>query len=811
MDKKQGSIRNAAVIAALVVAAILIVGTILTGQSARRANEEAVRSVSLFYLDELAGRREQVVANALEDNITKIQTAINLMTEEDLSDGVHRQAYQTRMKRLFNLEKFAFVDEEGFIYTSTGLPTDIRDYSFDYLTLSGPEISVRNLQGEDKKVVIAVPAGDLPHRDHILKVCFMEIDMDVMLQDLSMQTENNEVTFSNIYTSGGVALTNAVLGGLAAEDNLLDAMAHADFEEGYSLEKMTGDFAAGTRGVVSFTYDGIQETLSYVPVEGTDWMLTYLIRESLISEQISGISAGIVRRSLIQSLLTALALFAMFGIIIRQTRRSAQLELEKETQEAANRAKQEELEQRLSLQEQLVDTNKMLADALQTAEDASKAKTVFLSNMSHEIRTPMNAIIGLDSIALNDETLTPETRGHLEKINSSAQHLLNLINDILDMSRIESGRLVLKNEEFSFPHLLEQINTMISGQCSEKGLQYHCRVGGQLADYYIGDDMKLRQVLLNILGNAVKFTPEGGSVEFSVEPVANFEGKTTLRMVMKDTGIGMDAEYLPRLFDAFSQEDSSNTSKYGSTGLGMAITKSIVEMMNGDIEVESEKGTGTTFTVTVTLQDSDRRDSGEEEASLDPQSLSVLIVDDDPIACEHAHLVLEKVGISSETAPSGEEAVEMVRLRHARRAPYNLILVDWKMPGMDGVETTRQIRSIVGRESAIIFLTAYKWDEVLEEAVEAGVDSFLAKPLFASNVLDEFVQAMKKRGMSDAPPAEKADLRGRRVLMAEDVEINAEIMIMLLSMKEMEVEHAENGRIAVDMFAASEEGYYDAA
>ena len=447
-----------------------------------------------------------------------------------------------------------------------------------------------------------------------------------------------------------------------------------------------------------------------------------------------------------------------------------------------------------------------LSDALATAEEASRAKTAFLSNMSHEIRTPMNAIIGLDSIALNDPEISVKTRESLEKIGDSARHLLGLINDILDMSRIESGRLTIKNEEFSLPKLLEQINTMVDGQCRDKGLQYECRVGEGLDDWYIGDSMKLKQVIINILGNAVKFTPVGGSVTLGVNRTARFDGKSTLRFTMADTGVGMDKAFLPKLFEAFSQEDASVSNKYGSTGLGMAITKSIVEMMNGRIEVESEKGVGTTFTVTVTLPESDRQDDAADE--LHPQSLSVLVVDDDPVACEHAQLVLEKVGIASEAAHSGAEALEMVRLRHARRASYDLILVDWRMPEMDGLETTRQIRAILGGESAIIILTAYNWDDILDEAVQAGVNSFLAKPLSASNVLDELRQAMRReRG---AFPAHKAALEGRRVLLAEDMAINAEIMRELLSMREIEAEHAENGRIAVELFSSHPEGWYDA-
>ena len=593
------------------------------------------------------------------------------------------------------------------------------------------------------------------------------------------------------------------------EDNLLDAMHIAAFEPPYSYESFLQEFQAGTRGVVSFTFNGIRETLTYIPVSGTDWQLTYLIRESVISERISAISEGAVRRSIVQSLMTVAAMLLMFGLIFDQTKRNSRLLLEQETAEAENRVKREELEHRLALQEKLLEQRQDLSDALTAAEEASKAKSAFLSNMSHEIRTPMNAIIGLDSIALNDPDLPQKTRGYLEKIGASAEHLLGLINDILDMSRIESGRLTLKNEEFSFQKLLEAINTMFSGQCQEKGLEYQCRINSEVDDYYIGDNMKLRQVLINILGNAVKFTPSGGKVELDVERAAQFDGKTTLRFTISDTGIGMSKEYLPRLFDTFSQEDSSTTTKYGSTGLGMAITKSLVELMNGHIDVESEKGVGTTFIVTVTLSDSGRTDLQEQE-EVHPDEMTVLIVDDDPVACRHAQLVLEKAGIASELASSGKQAVDMVRLRHARMDPYNLILVDWKMPEMDGVETARQIRAEIGRESAIIILTAYRWDDVLEEALQAGVDSFLPKPLFAAAVLEEFKSALKRKNIPEKKQQAKADLAGRRILLAEDMDVNAEILLMVLQMREMKADRAENGKQAAELFAAHPAGYYDA-
>ncbi|MBQ9062857.1 MAG: response regulator [Eubacterium sp.] len=470
--------------------------------------------------------------------------------------------------------------------------------------------------------------------------------------------------------------------------------------------------------------------------------------------------------------------------------------------EAEGRIRQQELEEKLVRQQEL-------ADALAAAEDANRAKTAFLSNMSHEIRTPMNAIIGLNNIALNEPTASEKVKEYLRKIGTSAHHLLGIINDILDMSRIESGRMVIRSEEFSFARTIEQVNTIISGQCRDKGLQYVCRMKGNVDEYYIGDDTTLRQVLLNVLGNAVKFTPEGGSISFEVEETTRFDGKSILQFIISDTGIGMNADYLPHLFDPFSQEDSSTTNKYGSTGLGMPITKSIVELMNGHIEVASEKGRGTTFTITVTLLDSDRKPAELIEDGV-PQAheLCVLVIDDDPIACENAQIVLGQTGISCDVALSGQEGIDMVLVRHARREPYDLILVDWKMPDLDGVETTRRIRKEVGNEIPIIILTSYSWDDIAEEAMEAGVDTFVAKPLFAGTVMDEFRDAFKKKNVRLAQ--ETADLKGLRVLLAEDVAVNAEIMMMVLSMREMEVDLAENGQIAVDKFREHEPGYYAA-
>ena len=452
--------------------------------------------------------------------------------------------------------------------------------------------------------------------------------------------------------------------------------------------------------------------------------------------------------------------------------------------------------------------NRALSEALKAAEEANIAKTAFLSNMSHEIRTPMNAIIGLDSLALQNEAIPSETREYLEKIGESAHHLLGLINDILDMSRIESGRLVIRKEAFSFRNMLEQINTMVMSQCEEKGLNYECRVIGGVSDFYIGDDMKLKQVLINILSNAIKFTDAPGGVMLTVERINVFGDHSTIRFCIKDTGIGMDKEFIPKIFDAFTQEDSSRSNKYGSTGLGMAITKNIVELMNGSISVESEKGVGTEFTVIITLNNSNRQ--GAATYVINPKNMRILVVDDEEIAAEHARIVLDEAGIKADTCYDGQTAMNMLEVQHAKHEPYNLVLLDWKMPEKDGVELAREIRKRYDRETTVIILTSFNWDEIMEEAVHSGVDSFLAKPLFASNVLDEFERIARKNNLSLFREKNRADLKGRHILMAEDVFINAEIMKQIILSKEAEIDHAENGKIVLNMFEESTVGYYDA-
>ena len=466
--------------------------------------------------------------------------------------------------------------------------------------------------------------------------------------------------------------------------------------------------------------------------------------------------------------------------------------------------------------ERRIQINEHMQAEINAAKLESEAKTHFLSNMSHEIRTPLNAIIGLDNIALRDSDLKPKTRDQLEKIDLSAKHLLAIINDILDMSRIESGRMVLKDEEFSSREFIDQVNIIIKGQCDDNGLDYDCSIVGHLNDYYLGDETKLKQILINILGNAVKFTEAGGKISLSVAQLSQDDEKCTLQFIMKDTGIGMDEEFIPQIFEAFTMEDATTTNKYGGSGLGMAITKKFAELMNGNIEVQSQKGKGSVFTVTVELGKSERSYQAEQGIIL-PDNMRALVVDNDEIACEHALLVLGSMDIKADMENSASNALEMFNAAAENGKPYDILITDYKMPNMDGLELTKAIRQSGFDKTVIIMLTGYSWDLIEEEAKKDGVDIIMAKPLFAEILLHNIINGLEEKGTVEADSSkdsvgedEKSILEGRRVLIAEDVDANAEILADILELEGIDSERAPNGQLAVGMFNSHDVGYYDA-
>ncbi len=737
-----------AAIGCFIIAVILTITTYGLGKVASNDTKEAVRNVSLLYLNELAGRREQVVSSALDQYVNDLDVALGLITEDDLESKESLQEYQLRIKQLYGLDKFAFVDSNGLIYTSRGTRTDIDEYGIDYENISEPEIHIKNLKSKDKKVIIAVPTDDLQLEGNTLVACFMEIDMENLLHNVSMQSNNN-TTFCNIYTKDGVSLTDMVLGGLASEDNLLEAMKKADFEDEYSYDGLIQDFSESRSGVVSFTYNGILETLYYVPIHETDWMLTYLIRESIISEQINSISKSIIVRGFIQSILTALILAGMFILIFIQQRQAAHAAIEREVTETENRVRQQELEEQLAMQEELASKSEELAKALQAAEEANAAKSAFVSNMSHEIRTPITAILGMNEM-IRRESADENILSYSENINSAGISLLGIISDILDFSKIEMGRMELVKENYKLTTLLTDLYNLIRFRTETKGLEFKVITDSSLPSRLTGDELRLKQIIANLLTNAVKYT-EKGSVTLEVKCLEkDIEGnRVKLSVSVADTGIGIRDEEMEKLFVPFDRLDVSRTRSIEGTGLGLAISRELLQMMGSDLLVESAYNKGSRFYFNLWQEISDPDEIGEfnpadsvtevkakdrDESFFTAPGKTILVVDDIPMNIQVLTGLLKRSRMIIDTASGGEECIEKIGA-----SDYDIVFLDYRMPNMDGIETVRRLRELYPEKTGrmpIIALTASAISGDREKLLEAGFTDYLSKPVNISEMED---------------------------------------------------------------------------
>jgi len=454
--------------------------------------------------------------------------------------------------------------------------------------------------------------------------------------------------------------------------------------------------------------------------------------------------------------------------------------------------------------------NQALSEAVHAAETANKAKSTFLSNMSHDIRTPMNAIIGFATLAVSNIDDKKRVRDYLGKILSSSNHLLSLINDILDMSRIESGKLHLEETEVSLSDVLHDLKTIISGQIHAKQLELYMDAMDVTNEDVYCDKTRLNQVLLNLLSNAVKFTPAGGTVSVRIRQYpGTVKGSELYEIRVKDNGIGMSREFVQKIFSPFERERTSTVSRIQGTGLGMAITKNIVNMMGGTIEVQTEQGKGTEFIVRLPFRIQSENQRIEKIAEL--EGLKALVVDDDFNTCDSVTKMLVKVGMRSEWTLSGKEAVLRARQSMEMGDAFHAYIIDWRLPDMNGIEVTRQIRSL-GDDTPIIILTAYDWSDIEVEARAAGVTAFCAKPMFMSDIRDTLMAAIgQKQAEAEAAilPAAGSDFRGKYILLVEDNELNSEIAVEILNEYGFLVDTAENGAEAVEKVKNSKPGNYD--
>ncbi len=923
-----------AVCGGLIIAMILLVTTIWVTGGARNGTKQAVNRVSEFYLEELAGRRAQVVSEELKNNLAYMENALAILEEPYLESQETLRSFLGKVKRLYSVDKFALVDENGIVYTEHSTTSGLSRYGFLSGELNDPVISTLNLYGARKQVILAIPVEGISFQGAEIKVCFIQLNIDEMLSSLTLQTSDNE-TYCNLFYRNGENLTDNEFGYLRAGNNLLLVLANAQMHEGYSYEKLKQDFAAGRKGQVSFDYHEFQDDLCYIPVEGTNWMLTILVRDNVISDQISSISKEMLNRSIIQIVITVVSMLGFFMVFIYQSMKNsrillaqekadgdriraayAQIEREQSAMDnihgamgsglwsmefnekaqlisctwtevfrkmigydseeefpnkleswssllhmedkeriikeywdtvmdysgektydveyrlltrhagwrwfhAAGRLSRREdgspitfvglfvdIDDEKKLEEQLQKQQIDLQDALAAAQHANKAKTTFLNNMSHDIRTPMNAIIGFTSLAATHIDNADQVQDYLAKITTSSNHLLSLINDVLDMSRIESGRVKIEEKETSLPEIMHDLKTIVQADISSKQLEFYIDTADVVNEHVLCDKLRLNQILLNLLSNAMKFTKPGGFVSVRIlQKEVAAEGWASYDFQVKDTGIGMSKEFLEHVFEPFERERTSTVSGIQGTGLGMAITKNIVDMMGGKISVESEEGKGTVFTVSLKFKTC--CGSVRQEAIPELKGLRALVADDDFNTCSSVTKMLSTVGMRPDWTTSGKEAVLRARLASEQNDEYAAYIIDWLMPDMNGVEVVRRIRGFIGEEKPIIILTAYDWSDIEEEARKAGVTAFCSKPIFLSELREILEAPFMIQNVEDTAPEPAVSFEGKKILLVEDNELNQEIAVEILHEAGFIIDVADDGSVAVERMKESEPGRYD--
>ncbi|MCI8465583.1 MAG: response regulator [Lachnospiraceae bacterium] len=557
----------------------------------------------------------------------------------------------------------------------------------------------------------------------------------------------------------------------------------------------------------NFKYNGTEYYYCITSLEEYDTLLVFLTPAQFVAPGTVNMVGMVIRMLLILVVILLVLLILAAGAVTKQRISARRIEQERE-----NLKKQEEMN------EQLEETNVMLAraketaeQAFQIAEEANRAKSSFLSNMSHDIRTPMNAIIGFAALLARDVENPDKVREYTKKITASSQHLLGLINDILDISKIEAGKTTLNLSDENIVVLVENIDSIIRPQMKAKGHIFEVHSKDIRHEHVMMDKLRMNQILLNLLSNSVKYTPEGGHVTLTVQELPQHAKQLAqYRFTVADNGYGMSQDYIQKIFHAFTREEDSVTNKIQGTGLGMAITKNLLDLMGGKISVESEKGKGSTFTVELELPISEQ---AIDQSFWQKQGITrLLVVDDEEVICQNIQRTMEETGVSIEYALDGETAVDLVRQSKEEGRLYNIVLLDWKMPGMDGVEAARQIRKEISQGAPILILSSYDWPDIEEEAKDAGVDAFLPKPFFLTSFRQKVEELLchghQDAGKKEALEEQESILKGMHILVAEDNEINAEILRELLDMAGASCDICENGRLAIETFEKSVSGQY---
>ena len=742
------------------------------------SGKKTAAEISGFYMDRMSTQIIKHFDTTVEIKLAQVESIVKTVPPEGQVQGRKLIQAMAVSGAARDFQFLCLLSEEGEVQLIFGEEVEIADEEpfLDSLKAGEKKIAVANIPSTDTTLVLlGVPcAYDMENGGKSIAMV-AGIDVDYVNNTLFLDNPGVE-TYSHIIRRNGDFVIKS---GTAVLNNYYDRLQNIVLESDeqgadYYMEKVHESIDNKTLSTfIMSTNEGIK-CVYVAPLPYSEW---YLIT-TMSYDAMDGIIRKLDYNSLRTFLMVIIMMFTIFIVVFIMYYRITRF--------------------------QMIEIDKARSEAIR----ANKAKSEFLSNMSHDIRTPMNAIVGMTAIATANIDDRQQLMNCLKKITLSSRHLLGLINDILDMSKIESGKMTLNPDMVSLREAMDSIVTIIQPQIKTKNQVFDVFISNILAENVYCDGVRLNQVLINFLSNAYKFTPEGGEIHVYLSQEESPRGDDFVRVHfrVKDSGMGMTPEFQKKIFESFSREDSTRVHKTEGTGLGMAISKYIVDAMEGTIEVHSEVGKGTEFHVILDLE----KATVKEEDMVLP-SWNMLLVDDDEQLCRETAEKLEELTIHCDWAVDGRTAIRMVEEHHNRQDAYQIVLLDWRMEGMNGIETARELRHKFGDEMPILIISAYDWSDIEEEAREAGISGFISKPLFKSTLYHGLLQYMgSSQEKEEVQKAPSKDFSGVRILLAEDNDINYEIANELLTAIGIEIEWAQNGQICVDMFETSDKSYYDA-
>lgn len=741
-----------------------------------KESEVSINEVGEIYMSEMSKQLKQHFSSVIDLRLAQVDGIIWRTPPETAVYGKEMLDELTASVAVREFTYLGLYSADGQFEVIYGEPIRVINEApfLDSLNQSEEKVTAGVTKSGDILLLLGVSTEYPMGNGRVCTALVAGIPIEYINEMLSLD-EGNSLVFSHIIRrDGSYVLSNSD----TTEGNYFDQLTTcAEFEDRTSeevVDEMRRAFAAGEDYATVINNGDEWQHLYCTPLPHSEWYLVSVMPHGILDEKVAGLGNRRIYSALGSCGVIVLALLVVFFCYYRMTQQQMTV-LEKTKKEA---------------------------------EKANHAKSEFLSNMSHDIRTPMNAIVGMTAIASVNMDNPVQVQDCLRKITLSSKHLLGLINDVLDMSKIESGKLTLNMGLLSLRDTVEGVVGIIQPQIKEKGQIFDVIVRDVSAENVYCDGVRLKQVLLNLLSNALKFTPEGGSIQLELFQEASSLGQNYVRthFLVRDNGIGMSQEFQKKIFESFVRDDDSRVQKIEGTGLGMTITKYIVDQMKGDIVLQSEVDKGTEFHITLDFEKAMIR---EEEMIL--PDWEMLVVDDDELLCSSAVNALREIGVHAEGSCQGREAVEKTLDRHRRNQDYNVVLLDWKMPGMNGIEAAREIRRCVGDELPILLISAYDWSEIEEEARSAGINGFISKPLFKSTLyygLTHYADIPGLKAEQKGDPEQ--DFTGKRLLLAEDNDLNWEIANSLLSARGFTIDRAVNGKVCVDMFRESKPGTYDA-